>query len=312
MKTKTPIIIAGIIPWTTKKAPQSTYLCPVALSDLQILGQTTIHSLLTLEPNAEVYIVNAPFCISSLPKSESGIIFQQESQLSIIGNQISHLCLHLGGKGLSSLQLKGGNLTMPKGNILGGPYATAQIHINSGSLSARSIHLPGSESIIRLNGGILRTNQITGNASIKVSGGVLHIREHCQARRIHLSDNGVLLINGNLSRHPANIIGSGGINFRSDGGTLLIRLHYQKLTNKQKFTTKEILKRLTEENKLYHNNIAIGNLSNFDIQEFVGKDGFLYAMLRPQMNHVASPINKFLNTLINGQKSEVNLQEIAF
>lgn len=312
MKTKAPIMIAGILPWPEKWSAQATYLCPVSLSDLQILGQTTIHSRLSLEPGAELYIINAPFCISSLAKSDAGIVFHKESQLSILGNQISHLCLHLGGKGLSYIQLNGGKLIMPKGNILGGPNATIHIHVNSGFLSARSIHLPGNESEIHLNGGTLRSNRITGNVSIKINGGLLHVREQCQTRRLQLMDKGVLLINGNLSRHPAEIIGHAGINFYKEGGTLLIRLHYHKMTNSHKFSAKDCLSRLIEENKLYHNGIALGGLNNFHFCEFVGKDGFHYAMIQPQTHDTSSRINKFLDTLINGQKSEVNLHKLTF
>ena len=59
----------------------------------------------------------------------------------------------------------------------------------------------------------MRIRKLSGNASTRIYGGVLHVKEEARASRIHLIDDGVLLLGSVTSQPSADVMAGAGINF---------------------------------------------------------------------------------------------------
>ncbi len=98
----------------------------------------------------------------------------------------------------------------------------------------------------------MRIRKLSGNASTRIYGGVLHVKEEARASRIHLIDDGVLLLGSVTSQPSADVMAGAGINFRGDGGALVIRIPHPENALTRTREAEHVFDELLRRGKLFH------------------------------------------------------------
>ena len=148
----------------------------------------------------------------------------------------------------------------------------------------------------------MRTRKLSGNASTRIYGGVLHVKEEARASRIHLIDDGVLLLGSVTSQPSADVMAGAGINFRGDGGALVIRIPHPENALTRTREAEHVFDELLRRGKLFHDSEPMTSFQGFHMREFTGHDGLAYAALRPsaQLDAEQNQVTRLLHTFMYG------------
>lgn len=307
MSNINPFILTGMMPLSASSMNRVSYMCPVTISNDVVQGQTDIQESLTIDSGGSLYIINAPVYVGGPNQPDRGhrtahLTIQNGGTLTLIGNLPDHMTLFLGYQANGSLEINGGRVLMGQGRIQGARERTGRIVMTDGWLFASEIDLPaeGSEFIIRH--GLARIRKLSGNVSTHIYGGVLHVKEQAHSSRIHLAENGVLLLGSVTSQPTADIMAGAGINFRGNGGALVIRVPHPEKALTRTREAEHVFDELQRRGKLYHDGEPMTNFQGFHMREFTGHDGLTYAALRPaaQLRSEQNQVTRLLHTFMYG------------
>lgn len=229
MSNINPFILTGMMPLSASSMNRVSYMCPVTISNDVVQGQTDIQDSLTVDSGGNLYIINAPVYVGGPNQPDHGhrtahLVIRNGGAMTLLGNLPDHMTVFLGDKANGSLEINGGRLLMGQGRIQGAREHEGRIAMTDGWLFASEVDLPAEGSELVIRHGLMRIRKLSGNASTRIYGGVLHVKEEARASRIHLIDDGVLLLGSVTSQPSADVMAGAGINFRGDGGALVIRI----------------------------------------------------------------------------------------
>lgn len=307
MSNINPFILTGMMPLSASSVNRVSYMCPVTISNDVVQGQTDIQNSLTVDTGGSLYILNAPIYVGGPNKPDHGhktahLMIRKGGTLTLLGNLPDHMNIFLGNQAAGSLEINGGRLLMSQGRIQGVAEHEGLITMSDGWLFAGEINLPGENSELLIRHGLVRIRKLTGNVSTHIHGGVLHIKEQAKAGRIHLVDDGVLLL-GSVNNQPsADVMAGSGINFRGAGGALVIRVPHPEHALTRTREAEHVFDELLRRGKLYHDSVPMTDFHDFHMREFTGHDGLTYAALRPtaQLDSAHNQITRLLHTFMYG------------
>ena len=212
------------------------------------------------------------------------------------------MTVFLGDKANGSLEINGGRLLMGQGRIQGSREHEGRIAMADGWLFASEVDLPAEGSELVIRHGLMRIKKLSGNASTRIYGGVLHVKEEARASRIHLIDDGVLLLGSVTSQPSADVMAGAGINFRGDGGALVIRIPHPEHALTRTREAEHVFDELLRRGKLFHDSEPMTSFQGFHMREFTGHDGLAYAALRPsaQLDAEQNQVTRLLHTFMYG------------
>ena len=307
MSNINPFILTGMMPLSASSMNRVSYMCPVTITNDVVQGQTDVQDSLTIDAGGSLYIINAPVYVGGPNQPDHGhgtahLAVRNGGTLTLIGNLPDHMTMFLGDKANGSLEINGGRVLMGQGCIQGAREHEGRITMTDGWLFASEIDLPcdGSEFIIRH--GLARIKKLTGSVSTHIYGGLLHVKEYPHCDRIHLVDNGVLLLGSITSQPSADVMAGAGINFRGDGGALVIRVPHPEKALTRTREAEHVFDELLRRGKLYHDNEPMTNFQGFHMREFTGHDSLTYAALRPaaQLHSDQNQVTRLLHTFMYG------------
>lgn len=131
---------------------------------------------------------------------------------------------------------------------------------------------------------------------------MLHVKEEAHASRIHLIDDGVLLLGSVTSQPSADVMAGAGINFRGDGGALVIRVPHPENALTRTREAEHVFDELLRRGKLFHDSEPMTSFQGFHMREFTGHDSLTYAALRPsaQLRAEQNQVTRLLHTFMYG------------
>ena len=199
MSNINPFILTGMMPLSASSMNRVSYMCPVTISNDVVQGQTDIQDSLTVDSGGNLYIINAPVYVGGPNQPDHGhrtahLVIRNGGAMTLLGNLPDHMTVFLGDKANGSLEINGGRLLMGQGRIQGAREHEGRIAMTDGWLFASEVDLPAEGSELVIRHGLMRIRKLSGNASTRIYGGVLHVKEEARASRIHLIDDGVLLL----------------------------------------------------------------------------------------------------------------------
>ena len=199
MSNINPFILTGMMPLSASSMNRVSYMCPVTISNDVEQGQTDIQDSLTVDSGGNLYIINAPVYVGGPNQPDHGhrtahLVIRNGGAMTLLGNLPDHMTVFLGDKANGSLEINGGRLLMGQGRIQGAREHEGRIAMTDGWLFASEVDLPAEGSELVIRHGLMRIRKLSGNASTRIYGGVLHVKEEARASRIHLIDDGVLLL----------------------------------------------------------------------------------------------------------------------
>ena len=277
MSNINPFILTGMMPLSASSMNRVSYMCPVTISNDVVQGQTDIQDSLTVDSGGNLYIINAPVYVGGPNQPDHGhrtahLVIRNGGAMTLLGNLPDHMTVFLGDKANGSLEINGGRLLMGQGRIQGTREHEGRIAMTD------------------------------GNASPRIYGGVLHVKEEARASRIHLIDDGVLLLGSVTSQPSADVMAGAGINFRGDGGALVIRIPHPENALTRTREAEHVFDELLRRGKLFHDSEPMTSFQGFHMREFTGHDGLAYAALRPsaQLNAEQNQVTRLLHTFMYG------------
>lgn len=128
------------------------------------------------------------------------------------------------------------------------------------------------------------------------------MKEEARASRIHLIDDGVLLLGSVTSQPSADVMAGAGINFRGDGGALVIRIPHPEHALTRTREAEHVFDELLRRGKLFHDSEPMASFQGFHMREFTGHDGLTYAALRPaaQLDAEQNQVTRLLHAFMYG------------
>lgn len=307
MSNINPFILTGMMPLSASSMNRVSYMCPVTICNDVVQGQTDIQDSLTVDSGGNLYIINAPVYVGGPNRPDHGhltahLIIRNGGVMTLLGNLPEQMSLFLGNKANGCLEINKGRLLMGQGNILGSNEYVAKIIMADGWLFANEVALPSEDSELIIRHGLMRVNKLTGQASTHINGGVLHVKECARTNRIHLVDNGVLLMGSANGSPGADVMAGSGINFRGDGGALVIRIPNPENSLTRTREAEHVFDELLRRGKLFHNSTLMSNFRGFVMREFTGHDNLTYAALRPeaQLNAEHNQVTRLLHSFMYG------------
>lgn len=313
MSNINPFILTGMMPLSASSMNRVSYMCPVSISNDVVQGQTDIHESLTIETGGSLYIINSPMYVGGpeTPEHKHRTVhlrIQHGGIITLLGNLPGHMTIFLGFNAHGSLEINGGRLLMGQGRIQGSREHEGRIIMTDGWLFAADVDLPCEGSELTVRHGLMRIRTLTGNVSTHIYGGVLHIKERTNAERIHLIDDGVLVLGSVTSPPSADMITGSGINFRGNGGALVIRIPHPEQALTRTREAEHVFDELLRRGKLYHDGQPMTSFQGFHMREFTGHDSLTYAALRPaaQLDMEQNQVTRLLRTFMYGGHSREN------
>ena len=307
MSNINPFILTGMMPLSASSMNRVSYMCPVTISNDVVQGQTDIQDSLTVDSGGNLYIINAPVYVGGPNQPDHGhrtahLVIRNGGAMTLLGNLPDHMTVFLGDKANGSLEINGGRLLMGQGRIQGTREHEGRIAMTDGWLFASEVDLPAEGSELVIRHGLMRIRKLSGNASTRIYGGVLHVKEEARASRIHLIDDGVLLLGSVTSQPSADVMAGAGINFRGDGGALVIRIPHPENALTRTREAEHVFDELLRRGKLFHDSEPMTSFQGFHMREFTGHDGLAYAALRPsaQLNAEQNQVTRLLHTFMYG------------
>lgn len=307
MSNINPFILTGMMPLSASSMNRVSYMCPVTICNDVVQGQTDIQDSLTVDSGGNLYIINAPVYVGGPNRPDHGhhtahLIIRNGGVMTLLGNLPEQMSLFLGNKANGCLEINKGRLLMGQGNILGSNEYVAKIIMADGWLFANEVALPSEDSELIIHHGLMRVNKLTGQASTHINGGVLHVKECARTNRIHLVDNGVLLMGSANGSPGADVMAGSGINFCGDGGALVIRIPHPENSLTRTREAEHVFDELLRREKLFHDSTLMSNFRGFVMREFTGHDNLTYAALRPeaQLNAEHNQVTRLLHSFMYG------------
>ncbi len=307
MSNINPFILTGMMPLSASSMNRVSYMCPVTISNDVVQGQTDIQDSLTVDSGGNLYIINAPVYVGGPNQPDHGhrtahLVIRNGGAMTLLGNLPDHMTVFLGDKANGSLEINGGRLLMGQGRIQGAREHEGRIAMTDGWLFASEVDLPAEGSELVIRHGLMRIRKLSGNASTRIYGGVLHVKEEARASRIHLIDDGVLLLGSVTSQPSADVMAGAGINFRGDGGALVIRIPHPENALTRTREAEHVFDELLRRGKLFHDSEPMTSFQGFHMRVFTGHDGLAYAALRPsaQLNAEQNQVTRLLHTFMYG------------
>ena len=307
MSNINPFILTGMMPLSASSMNRVSYMCPVTISNDVVQGQTDIQDSLTVDSGGNLYIINAPVYVGGPNQPDHGhrtahLVIRNGGAMTLLGNLPDHMTVFLGDKANGSLEINGGRLLMGQGRIQGAREHEGRIAMTDGWLFASEVDLPAEGSELVIRHGLMRIRKLSGNASTRIYGGVLHVKEEARASRIHLIDDGVLLLGSVTSQPSADVMAGAGINFRGDGGALVIRIPHPENALTRTREAEHVFDELLRRGKLFHDSEPMTSFQGFHMREFTGHDGLAYAALRPsaQLDAEQNQVTRLLHTFMYG------------
>lgn len=302
-----PFILTGMMPLSASSMNRVSYMCPVTICNDVVQGQTDVQDSLTIDSGGNLYIINAPVYVGGPNRPDHGhhtahLLIRNGGVLTLLGNLPEQMNLFLGHQANGCLEIDKGRLLMGQGNILGSKGHNAQIIMSDGWLFAHEVTLPSEDSELKIHHGFMQIDQLTGQATTYIDGGVLHVNVCAQTNLIHLADNGMLLLGGNAASPRADIIAGKGINFRGDGGALVIRISHPENSLTRTREAEHVFDELLRRGKLFHDCELMTDFRGFIMREFTGHDSLTYAALRPeaQLKAEHNQVTRLLHALMYG------------
>ncbi len=114
--------------------------------------------------------------------------------------------------------------------------------------------------------------------------------------------DGVLLLGSVTSQPSADVMAGAGINFRGDGGALVIRIPHPEHALTRTREAEHVFDELLRRGKLFHDSEPMTSFQGFHMREFTGHDGLAYAALRPsaQLDAEQNQVTRLLHTFMYG------------
>ena len=307
MSNINPFILTGMMPLSASSMNRVSYMCPVTIGNDVVQGQTDIQDSLTIDSGGNLYIINAPVYVGGPNHPDHGhntahLVIRNGGTLTLLGNLPDHMTVFLGSKAKGSLEINGGRLLMGQGRILGSRDHEGRIVMTDGWLFAADVDLPAENSELIIRHGLMRIRKLSGNVSTHIYGGVLHVKEEAHASRIHLIDDGVLLLGSVTSQPSADVMAGAGINFRGDGGALVIRVPHPENALTHTREAEHVFDELLRRGKLFHDSEPMTSFQGFNMREFTGHDSLTYAALRPaaQLSTEQNQVTRLLHSFMYG------------
>ena len=307
MSNINPFILTGMMPLSASSMNRVSYMCPVTISNDVVQGQTDIQDSLTVDSGGNLYIINAPVYVGGPNQPDHGhrtahLVIRNGGTMTLLGNLPDHMTVFLGNKAYGSLEINGGRLLMGQGRIQGSREHEGRIAMTDGWLFASEVDLPAEGSELVIKHGLMRIKKLSGSVSTHIYGGVLHVKEEAHASRIHLIDDGVLLLGSVTSQPSADVMAGAGINFRGDGGALVIRVPHPENALTRTREAEHVFDELLRRGKLFHDSEPMTSFQGFHMREFTGHDSLTYAALRPsaQLRAEQNQVTRLLHTFMYG------------
>lgn len=307
MSNINPFILTGMMPLSASSMNRVSYMCSVTIANDVVQGQTDIQDSLTVNAGGNLYIINAPVYVGGPNQPDHGhrtahLILRNGGTLTLLGNLPDHMTMFLGNTANGNLEINGGRLLMGQGRIQGTHDHQGKILMTDGWLFAAEVNLPGEGSEFILKHGLARIKHLSGRFTTHIYGGVLHVKKQAAAGRIHLANNGVLLLGSVSSQPSADVMSGDGINFHGEGGALVIRVPHPEKALTRTREAEHVFDELLRRGKLYHNGDPMTSFQGFHMREFNGHDSLTYAALRPaaQLEMEQNQVTRLLHTFMYG------------
>ena len=104
------------------------------------------------------------------------------------------------------------------------------------------------------------------------------------------------------AKSQPSVMAGAGINFRGDGGALVIRIPHPENALTRTREAEHVFDELLRRGKLFHDSEPMTSFQGFHMREFTGHDGLAYAALRPsaQLNAEQNQVTRLLHTFMYG------------